>query len=140
MVKVRFGAAIVAAGLMAGGAGLAMAPGFAQQNAPQPPAKSPWADFVERDLMLLKVAAPAGAKRTEVRELVDIFRGKIVDVGEGEMMIEISGRESKVESFIQRMRPYGILELVRTGRVALVRGAQGAARETEPTPAPTSVL
>jgi len=88
-------------------------------------------DFVERDLMLLKVAAPAGAKRTEVRELVDIFRGKIVDVGEGEMMIEISGRESKVESFIQRMRPYGILELVRTGRIAMTRGRTRTDRGTD---------
>jgi acetolactate synthase-1/3 small subunit len=43
-------------------------------------------------------------------------------VGEAEVMIEISGRESKIEAFIQRMRPYGILELVRTGRIAMVRG------------------
>lgn len=79
-------------------------------------------DHVERDLMLLKVAAPPGAKRTEIRELVEIFRAQIVDVGEAELMIEISGRESKIEAFIQRMRPYGILELVRTGRIAMVRG------------------
>ena len=79
-------------------------------------------DFVERDLMLLKVAAPPGAQRSEVRELVDIFRGRIVDVGAEELMIEISGRESKIEAFIVRMRPYGILELVRTGRIAMVRG------------------
>lgn len=79
-------------------------------------------EHVERDLMLLKVSAPAGAQRTEIRELVDIFRGRIVDVGETEMMIEISGREQKVEAFIDRMRPYGILELVRTGRIAMVRG------------------
>lgn len=79
-------------------------------------------DHVERDLMLLKVAAPPGNKRSEVRELVDIFRARIVDVGADEVMIEISGRESKIEAFIQRMRPYGILELVRTGRIAMVRG------------------
>ena len=79
-------------------------------------------DFVERDLMLLKITAPPGAQRTEVRELVDIFRGRIVDVGAEELMIEISGRESKIEAFIVRMRPYGILELVRTGRIAMVRG------------------
>ena len=79
-------------------------------------------DHVERDLMLIKVAAPAGPKRSEIRELVDIFRGRIVDVGEQEMMIEISGRESKIEAFIGRMRAYGILELVRTGRIAMVRG------------------
>ena len=79
-------------------------------------------DHVERDLMLIKVSAPAGPKRSEIRELVDIFRGRIVDVGEQELMIEISGRESKIEAFIGRMRPYGILELVRTGRIAMVRG------------------
>jgi acetolactate synthase-1/3 small subunit len=79
-------------------------------------------DYVERDLMLLKVTAPPGHNRTEVRELVEIFRGKIVDVGPEEVMIEISGREQKIQAFIDRMRPYGIIELVRTGRIAMVRG------------------
>src|SRR5262249_53913071 len=74
-------------------------------------------DHVERDLMLLKVKAPAGGKRTEIREMVDIFRGRIVDVGDDEVLIEISGQESKIEAFIERMRPYGIIELVRTGRI-----------------------
>ena len=78
-------------------------------------------DFVERDLMLMKVKCPPGPTRTEVRELVDIFRGRIVDVGPDEVMIEISGRENKVEAFIDRMRPFGISELVRTGRIAMVR-------------------
>lgn len=78
-------------------------------------------DSVERDLMLIKVKAPPGGKRSEVRELVEIFRGRIVDVGADEVMIEISGRESKVVAFIERMRPYGIMELVRTGRIAMVR-------------------
>lgn len=81
-------------------------------------------DFVERDLMLMRVKAERGVKRSEVRELVDIFRGKVVDVGPDEMMIEISGREGKVEAFIERMRPYEITQLVRTGRIALVRGGQ----------------
>lgn len=80
-------------------------------------------DFVERDLMLIKVRAPRG-QRSEIRELVEIFRGMIVDVGEDELMIEISGRESKIEAFIDRMRPYGITELSRTGRIALVRSGQ----------------
>jgi len=90
-------------------------------------------NYVERDLMLLKVRAPANGKRSEVRELVDIFRGKIVDVGADEMMIEISGRESKVEAFIDRMRAYGIIELVRTGRIAMVRSG-GRNTEIEPNP------
>jgi len=79
-------------------------------------------DHVERDLMLLKVDAPPGSKRSEIRELVEIFRARIVDVGPTELMIELSGRENKIEAFIQRMRPYGIMELVRTGRIAMVRG------------------
>jgi acetolactate synthase-1/3 small subunit len=78
-------------------------------------------DSVERDLMLIKVKAPPGGKRSEVRELVEIFRGRVVDVGPEEVMIEISGRENKIEAFIERMRPYGIIELVRTGRIAMVR-------------------
>lgn len=81
-------------------------------------------DYVERDLMLMKVQAPTGSKRSEIRELVDIFRGQIVDVGANEVMVEISGRESKIEAFIDRMRPFGIKELVRTGRIAMVRGAE----------------
>lgn len=88
-------------------------------------------EHVERDLMLLKVAAPPGSKRSEIRELVEIFRGRIVDVGEEEVMIEISGRENKVEAFINRMRPYGILELVRTGRIAMVRGANRVPKTEE---------
>lgn len=81
-------------------------------------------DYVERDLMLLKVKAPAGGTRSEIRELVEIFRGRIVDVGSDEVMIEISGREGKIQAFIERMRPFGITELVRTGRIAMVRSGQ----------------
>jgi len=78
-------------------------------------------DFVERDLMLIKVRAPQG-RRSEVRELADIFRGRIVDVAGEEVIVEISGQERKIESFIDLMRPFGIVELVRTGRIAMVRG------------------
>ncbi len=77
-------------------------------------------DYVERDLMLLKVQSEP-SDRSEIRELVEIFRGRIVDVGPDQLMIEISGRESKIEAFIERMRRYKILELVRTGRIAMVR-------------------
>jgi acetolactate synthase-1/3 small subunit len=78
---------------------------------------------VERDLMLLKVAAPAG-RRSEIRELTDIFRGRIVDVAPEMVMIEISGQEHKIQAFIELMRPFGIVELVRTGRIAMVRGSE----------------
>ena len=80
-------------------------------------------DFVERDLLLMKVQAPSGSSRTAIHELVSIFRGKIVDVGSEEVMVEISGRESKVRAFIDRMRPFGIIDLVRTGRIAMVRSS-----------------
>jgi len=79
-------------------------------------------DHVERDLMLIRVQSPPG-RRSEIRELVEIFRGRIVDVSPDRMMIEISGQERKIESFIELMRPFGILELARTGRIAMVRGS-----------------
>ncbi len=80
-------------------------------------------DFVERDLMLIKLEAAKG-KRAEIRELCDIFRGRIVDVSPDTVMIEIAGQERKVEAFIEMMRPFGIIELARTGRIAMVRGVQ----------------
>jgi acetolactate synthase I/III small subunit len=78
-------------------------------------------DYVERDLMIIKIKAPAAA-RGEIQSLVQIFRGRIVDVSPDELMIEISGQEKKIEAFIEAVRPYGVLELARTGRIALVRG------------------
>ena len=79
-------------------------------------------EFVERDLMLLKVNC--GGKRTEIRELCQIFRGRVVDVSPDQVIVEISGQEKKIESFIDLMRPFGIVELVRTGRIAMVRSLQ----------------
>ncbi len=79
-------------------------------------------DFVERDLMLIKVRVGAD-RRAEVQGLVQIFRGRVVDVSPEQMMIEISGQERKIEAFIDVVRPYGIIELARTGRIALVRGS-----------------
>jgi len=78
-------------------------------------------DYVERDLMLIRVSAKRG-QRSEVRELTEVFRGRIVDVSADMVMIEISGQERKVQAFIDLMRPFGIIELVRTGRIAMVRG------------------
>ena len=78
-------------------------------------------DHVERDLMLVKVAAPPG-RLSEIRELVEIFRAQIVDVSAEVVMIEISGKERKIEAFIELVRPFGIVELVRSGRIAMVRG------------------
>ena len=78
-------------------------------------------DYVERDLMLVKITATA-EMRPEIQALVQIFRGRIVDVSPEVLMIEISGQERKIEAFIDSIRHYGILELARTGRIALVRG------------------
>ena len=78
-------------------------------------------DYLERDLMLVKVQA-APEKRSEIIELVNIFRGKIVDLSIDSLIIEISGQEKKIESFIDVLRPFGIIELVRTGRIAMTRG------------------
>ena len=81
-------------------------------------------DFVERDLMLIKVQA-GPTQRSEISLLVEMFRGRVVDISTTTLMIEISGQEQKIEAFIELMRPYGIVELARTGRIALVRGTPG---------------
>ena len=95
-------------------------------------------NYVERDLMLIKVNTEGG-KRSEVHELVDIFRARIVDVGPTYVMAEISGQERKIEAFIEVMRPFGIIELVRTGRVALLRSAASSEdvdTDDQPSPEP----
>ena len=72
--------------------------------------------------MLVKVNSKAGEHRSKIRELTEIFRGRIVDVAPDTLIIEISGKECKIEAFIDLIRPFGITELVRTGRIAMVRG------------------
>ena len=81
-------------------------------------------DFVERDLMIVKVKATS-QQRMEIVLLVEMFRGRVVDIGMETLMIEIAGQERKIEAFIELMRPFGIVELARTGRIALVRGMPG---------------
>ncbi len=78
---------------------------------------------VERDLALVRVHTAVG-KRSEILELVDIFRGRIVDVGRNDLMIELSGTEDKVEAMLDLLRPYGVREMVRTGRIALSRSSR----------------
>jgi len=82
-------------------------------------------DFVERDLMLIKVKANA-TQRVEISLIIDMFRGRVVDITHETLMVEVSGTEGKIEAFVELMRPYGILELARTGRIALVRGVPPA--------------
>jgi len=76
---------------------------------------------VERDLALIKVNAPP-ARRGEIIELVNLFRGRVVDVAPSELMVELSGPEDKLEAFLSLVRPYGIKEVCRTGRIAMLRG------------------
>ncbi|HBU36339.1 MAG TPA: acetolactate synthase small subunit, partial [Planctomycetaceae bacterium] len=71
-------------------------------------------NYVERDLMLVKISASAGQDRSNVRELAEIFRGRVVDVATDSVIVEISGTENKIEAFIDMIRPLGIIELVRT--------------------------
>ena len=78
-------------------------------------------NYVERDLMLINVEAPA-EKRVEISLLTETFRGRVVDITIDTMMIEIAGTEAKIEAFIALMKPHGIVNLARTGRIALVRG------------------
>ena len=78
---------------------------------------------VERDLALMRVHAPVN-KRGEILELVEIFRARVVDVGRTELMIELSGGEEKIEAFLDLLRPYGVREMARTGRIALARALQ----------------
>ena len=78
---------------------------------------------VERDLALMRVHAPVN-KRGEILELVEIFRARVVDVGRTELMIELSGGEEKIEAVLDLLRPYGIREMARTGRIALARALQ----------------
>jgi acetolactate synthase-1/3 small subunit len=77
-------------------------------------------EYVDRELVLVRVAVNAES-RAEVMQITDIFRAKIVDVQPKNLTIEITGNESKIEKFIDLMRTFGILELTRTGKVALPR-------------------
>jgi acetolactate synthase I/III small subunit len=77
---------------------------------------------VVRDLALIKVAAD-GATRPQVMQLVDVFRARVVDVGNESLIIEITGTEDKLDGLVDVLRPFGIIEMVRTGIVAMLRGA-----------------
>jgi acetolactate synthase I/III small subunit len=83
-------------------------------------------DTITRDLALIKVRANA-AGRAEIAQLVEIFRAKIVDVAPESVVIEATGDEDKIDGLVELLRPKGIVEMVRAGRVAMVRGNQAAA-------------
>ncbi len=76
---------------------------------------------VTRDLALVKVRAN-GQTRAEVLQIVETFRARVVDVALDTLMIEVTGTEEKVNGLVEVLRPFGIVEMVRTGRVAMLRG------------------
>src|SRR5689334_22822595 len=76
---------------------------------------------IERDLALIKVSAASDA-RTHVMQLVDVYRARVVDVSADSLVVETTGTEDKIESLIEVLRPFGIVEIVRTGLIAMVRG------------------
>lgn len=76
--------------------------------------------FIERELIMVKVAVN-GARRSEVIEIASIFRAKIVDISAEFMTVEATGAEGKITAFVDMMRPFGIIELVRTGEIAIAR-------------------
>lgn len=78
---------------------------------------------VTRELVLIKVAADERT-RGEVVQIVDIFRGKIIDVSRRSYVIEVTGTEDKIDALIELLRPIGIKEIVRTGTVAMFRGTR----------------
>ncbi|MDD3978269.1 MAG: acetolactate synthase small subunit [Methanomicrobium sp.] len=80
-------------------------------------------DHVERELALIKVHAEPNISRSEIMQIAGIFRAKIIDVGPKTVVLEITGDTEKILAIENLLKPYGILELVRTGRVALQRGS-----------------
>ncbi len=78
---------------------------------------------VERDLALIKVKAGDG-KRTEILQLVEVYRARVVDITGDSVIVEITGTEDKIESMVEILRPFGIIEMVRTGVVSMTRGSQ----------------
>jgi len=79
--------------------------------------------YVERDLVLATVGV-GPEKRAEVIEIVNLFRGQVVDVARTSLMVQLAGTEDKIEALMELLRPYGIKELARTGIIAMARGSQ----------------
>ena len=88
------------------------------------------APSIARDLALIKVGA-TGDARTHVMQLVDVYRARIIDVSPESLVIETTGTEDKIDSLLEVLRPYGVIEMVRTGRVAMARGTGTADRAAQ---------
>lgn len=79
--------------------------------------------YVDRELSLIKVNAPSNL-RGEIVQTAEIFRARIVDVSEKSLLIEVTGTSDKIDALKQLMKKYGIIEMTRTGKIALARGGQ----------------
>jgi acetolactate synthase-1/3 small subunit len=79
------------------------------------------AGSVEREMLLIKVLADAQS-RSEIMQIVEIFRAKIVDVSSDVLLVEMTGTREKVGAFMELLHPFGVVELMRTGRIAMGRG------------------
>lgn len=79
-------------------------------------------NMVQRELALVKVRTPDAATRADVTAIAEIFRTSVVDVSPDTLMVEVTGKEDKIDAFVKMLAPFEILELVRTGRIVLVRG------------------
>lgn len=82
--------------------------------------------YVDRELMLIKVAVRNPDDRVEMRQIAQDFRARIIDVARDALVFEVTGDEAKTDAFIEQMRTFGVLDLIRTGRVALPRTAPRA--------------
>ena len=80
-------------------------------------------ESLERELAIIKVSVDR-ENRSEIMQIVNIFRARIIDVSQRSMIIEVTGDEEKVEAIIQLLRQFGIKELARTGKVSMIRGAR----------------
>ncbi len=83
-------------------------------------------DVIQRELALFKVNCTA-EKRTEVLQIADTFRGQTVDIGDESITLQVTGKSIKVDAFLTMMTPFGIIELVRTGKVLMSRGKESTA-------------
>jgi acetolactate synthase-1/3 small subunit len=92
-------------------------------------------DVVARELALIKVAADA-TTRSAIIEIASLFRAGIIDVGQASLIVEVTGTEDKIEAIYELLLPYGIKELVRTGRIAMNRGAESSVALDGETPPP----
>lgn len=92
---------------------------------------------VSRELALVKVRANA-SNRSQIMQIVDVFRGQVVDVGKSSLMVELTGDEAKVGALLEVLSEFGVLEVARTGAVALTRGAQAMRMSEEDREAPSA--